>query len=151
MGQPFAIGIHMASRPKESLLRQLIRQWPEYEDGRVMFIEPGMGSDVGLPDTMMNSDLDSKLIPVELKRGRSVVSELRPSQRIWHRQQLYHGNRTYGLLLTHGSSSILYALSLSGGLLSEIQEEQICSWSSAWDMSYPSVMRAINAYCSRTL
>lgn len=134
------------ARVKESLIRQVIRTWPEYEDGRVCFIEPGLGSDTGLSDTMFNSDLDGRLIPVELKRGKSVVSELRPSQRIWHRQQLHWGNRTYGLVLRLDSSVRMMALSLSGGLMSEIQEREIYGWSSVWDVSYRSVMTGINAY-----
>lgn len=141
----------MASKPKESLLRQTIKEWPQYEDGRVTFIEPGMGSDIGLPDTLFNSNVDGKLVPIELKRGKSVIAELRPSQRIWHRQQLFHGNQTYGLLLTPYSASILYALSLSGGLMSELQELQIGSWSSVSMLTFDSVMASINAYSNGSL
>jgi hypothetical protein len=53
--------------------------------GWLVRIEPRMGGDVGVSDVMV--PIDGILVPVELKLlvdGR--VSEIRPSQKVWHRQ-----------------------------------------------------------------
>ncbi len=104
----------------ESALRLKIRTWDEYVDGFVSFVEPSIGSDVGISDCLFT--IKSKLVPVELKRGRSVLRELRPSQRMWHRTQLHNGIKTYGLLLLRDDSVELYRLSLSGGFASDFIE-----------------------------
>lgn len=53
--------------------------------GWLVRIEPRQGGDVGVSDVMV--PVDGRLVPVELKLwvgGR--VSEIRPSQKVWHRQ-----------------------------------------------------------------
>lgn len=111
----------------ESQLRGLIKNWPEYDAGLVSFVEPGLGADTGVADCLFL--IDAQLTPVELKRGLSVVKELRPSQRAWHRALLHAGARTYGLTLTGMVSVILFKLSLSGGLMSDLEEAEIDSYS----------------------
>jgi hypothetical protein len=66
------------------------RWFVEAWDGWLVRIEPGRGGDVGVSDLMV--PVDGRLIPVELKvfvGGQ--MSEVRPSQKVWHRQAAKEG------------------------------------------------------------
>ena len=131
---------------KENQLRGAIRSWPEHEDGKISFIEPGLGSDTGIADCLFI--VGAHWVPVELKRGPSVVKELRPSQRAWHRASLHHGAQTFGLSLRNDGSVIMVALGLAGGLMSELIETQMMSWQNMGQLDYSQVIQLINAYYS---
>ena len=103
-------------------LRKILRDQKKFPPGSVSFIEPARGSDFGLPDTMVL--IGGLFIPIELKRGPSVVKELRPSQKVWHKLSISMGGRTYGATLD-GSSVKLYEIRLPGGSLSNKLEEQL--------------------------
>lgn len=130
-------------RVQESQLRKMIRSWPEHEQGMVSFVEPAVGADTGLPDTLFL--LKGHLVGIELKRGESVVKELRPSQRRWHRSTLHNGGQTYGLTLRNDDNVLLVAIHLSGGVMSDLLERKIMRCSQA-EFSFETVSRAINAY-----
>lgn len=85
----------MGRRPVlESKLRKLIRDPMRFDDGSVSFIEYGHGGDAGIPDTLVH--WEDRLVPLELKRGPSVLKALRPAQRLWHRTTLTNGAQTFG-------------------------------------------------------
>lgn len=65
-------------------------------------------------------------VPLELKRGNSVVAGLRPTQRLWHRNSLNLGIQTYGMTLRQDESVSLVALRLSGGFNGDLLEDEIC-------------------------
>lgn len=61
--------------------RWFVEAWGEW----LVRIEPGRGGDVGVSDLMV--PVDGRLVPVELKifvDGK--ISDVRPSQKVWHRQ-----------------------------------------------------------------
>ena len=61
--------------------RWFVAAWGEW----LVRIEPRLGGDVGVSDLMVV--VDNVLIPVELKVLKDgKVSEIRPSQKVWHRQ-----------------------------------------------------------------
>lgn len=130
-------------RVHESELRKAIRRWQEYEAGLVSFIEPAVGADTGLPDTLFL--VRGQLVGVELKRGESVVRELRPSQRAWHRGTLHNGGQTYGLTLRNDGQVLMVALQLSGGETSELTERKIMRCSQQ-EFSFEAVASTIMAY-----
>ena len=67
---------------------------------RLQFIEHGKGGDPGFPDCLVSvTHHGPRMIGVELKRGKSVVGELRPTQRLWHKSMLMAGHVTFGLTL----------------------------------------------------
>lgn len=131
---------------KESALRRHIRTWDEYLAGLVSFIEPAVGSDTGLPDTLFL--LRGRLVPIELKRGESVVRELRPSQRSCHRSTLHAGGQTYGLTVREDKQVLMYALHLEGGLASELGERKLmrCDIS---ELTFTVVFDIVMAYSFR--
>ena len=130
----------MAQHVLESELRRTMRGWPEYDQGLISFIEPARGSDVGISDCLFTTSLG--LVPVELKRGPSVVRELRPAQRAWHRCQLHAGINTYGLTILRNRTVVLFRLALSGGIMSDLKESHVDCWGS------PSELR-FEALCDR--
>jgi len=111
---------------KESLLRNALRDVNRFPEGRIGFIEPANGSDVGLPDCLVA--IGDRWKPLELKRGNSVIKELRPTQRLWHRTSLSFGIRTHGLVLRSDYSVILFEIKLSGGFSSELSEAIVCEF-----------------------
>jgi len=108
---------------KESLLRNALRDPIRFPVGRISFIEPANGSDVGLPDCLIA--VSDQLKPLELKRGMSVVKELRPTQRLWHRTSISFGVKSYGLTLCSDYSVMLFGLRLAGGFSGELHETLI--------------------------
>lgn len=128
----------------ESELRRHIRSWPQHEQGLISFIEPGLGADTGFPDTTFL--IGAYQVPIELKRGRSVVKELRPSQRAWHRATLHAGGITYGITLLNDGSVLMVRLALSGGLMSELQEHAMDRWETLAEMEYSHIKELISAY-----
>ena len=124
----------MAQQVLESELRKTIRGWPEYDQGLISFVEPARGSDVGLADCLFTTSIG--LVPMELKRGPSVVRELRPAQRAWHRCQLHAGVNTYGLTILRNRAVVLFQLALSGGLMSEITESHVDCWSAPSELRF---------------
>lgn len=59
--------------------------------------------------------------PMELKRGPSVVNELRPAQRLWHRTSLKLGIPTHGATIEHsGGRVLIFRLTLTGRVLGEV-------------------------------
>ena len=124
----------MAQQVLESELRRTIRGWPEYEKGLISFIEPSRGSDVGIADCLLTTSIG--LVPIELKRGPSVVRELRPAQRAWHRCQLHAGVNTYGLTILRNRAVALFQLALSGGIMSDITETLVGCWSSPSELRF---------------
>lgn len=130
---------------QESQLRKHIRAWPETEAGYVTFIEPavGAGADVGVSDCLIT--VRGQMRPVELKRGDSVVKELRPSQRRWHRLNLHSGLQTYGLTLRNDGQVVMFAIGLAGGLMSELIERKIMRCSLE-ELNYNAVSYVITSY-----
>lgn len=100
-----------------------MRDVTRFPSGTVSFSEPGLGSDFGLPDAWVANA--PAWTPVELKRGPSVVKELRPTQRLWHRNSLSLGIQTYGMTLRSDGTVALVALRLSGGFMSELLEDAL--------------------------
>jgi hypothetical protein len=131
----------------ESHLRRQLREDKRFADGTVTLLEPGKGSDTGLPDSFFA--VNGHWEPIELKRGHSVISELRPSQKRWHRNSLYHGIQTYGLLLRRDESVLMVALALSGGLMSELLEHPLAEFK-LYEFNHGDVVNAISSYISRT-
>jgi hypothetical protein len=83
-------------------------------------------------------------IPIELKRGKSVVAHLRPSQKSWHKLSLSLGGRTYGATLVadpEGDQVILFELKLPGGSLSGKLEEVELWRFSLLQFNYASLVR----------
>lgn len=112
----------MANKPlKESLLRNALRDPSRFPEGRISFIEPAKGADVGLPDCLVATE--DCWVPLELKRGKSIIKELRPTQRLWHRSSISFGIKTYGLTLCSDYSVLLFELKLHpGGFSAELSE-----------------------------
>lgn len=113
----------MRRKVLESELRSRMRDAKFFPEGVVTFIEPGTGADSGVSDTLVI--IDGVLVPVELKRGRSVLSGLRPSQRAWHRTQAHLGVKTYGATLTQDLLVLAYRIRLTGGIMSDLTETLI--------------------------
>lgn len=110
----------MKRKVMESELRRRMRDAAFFPEGLATFIEPGQGADSGVSDTLVA--IEGILVPIELKRGRSVLSGLRPSQRAWHRTQASNGVRTYGATLTQDCLVLVYRIALTGGIMSELTE-----------------------------
>ena len=106
----------------ESDLRRLTRDERRFPPGTVSFFEPGVGSDFGLPDCFFAGLFPGMFrhwVPCELKRGPSVLKELRPSQRLWHRNSLHLGIPTYGASISLDEDRIsIFKLSLIGKKIS---------------------------------
>jgi hypothetical protein len=110
----------------EKDLRKVMRDLERFPLGSVSFVEPARGSDVGLPDTFVV--VDGHHTALELKRGNSVVRELRPTQRLWHKTAILIGAKTYGATLrSSGAVSIVRILLPGGHIGSELTEEPIVS------------------------
>lgn len=110
----------------EKDLRKVMRDPERFPLGSVSFVEPARGSDVGLPDTFVV--INRHHVALELKRGKSVVRELRPSQRLWHKSAILMGVKTYGATLTAEGDVLLVAIQLPGGTLSsELTEVTVSS------------------------
>ena len=61
--------------------RWFVEAWGDW----LVRIEPRQGGDVGVSDLMVV--VDRRLVPVELKLwSGGKVSDIRPSQKVWHRQ-----------------------------------------------------------------
>lgn len=127
----------------ENQLRSTVRGWGAYEAGLISFIEPGLGADTGLPDCLLL--VGRHWEPVELKRGPSVVKELRPSQRRWHRASLANGAQTYGLTLRNDGMVVMVALGLTGGLMSELFETALLTKPLA-SLSHYDVVEQISSF-----
>ena len=136
-------------RLKESELRKVIRSWPEYDAGMITFIEPGKGSDIGVSDCLLT--MDGRLVPLELKRGSDVLSQLRPSQRAWHRDQLANGVDTFGLTLVDTAHVKLFKVELTGGRLGNLRQSFLKSWESTEDVSFGQLIDVIRAQYGGTL
>lgn len=133
----------------ESKLSKHVRSWPEYDLGLITFIEPGKGSDIGITDCLMN--IDRRLVPIELKRGSAVLTQLRPSQRAWHRDQLANGVQTFGLTLVDNGSVRLFRIVLTGGRSGNLIESFLKSWESMEDVSFGQLIDVIIPLLPRTL
>ena len=69
---------------------QFKRWFVEAWGGWLVRIEPRQGGDVGVSDLMVV--VDGRLVPVELKLwAGDRVSEIRASQKVWHRQAAGEG------------------------------------------------------------
>lgn len=94
------------SRVLEGDLRKIMRDPMRFPSGTLFFGEFGHGGDPGLPDAWLAGN--SRWLPLELKKGNSVVKALRPSQRKWHRESLERGIATYGATIRGvGSQNVL--------------------------------------------
>lgn len=102
-----------------------MRDSSRFPIGCVSFVEPGLGADTGLPDTFVL--INGLFVPLELKRGQSVVKELRPSQRLWHRTSIMRGARTYGAAIGSDNLVRLYEMIGSSGSLSGPLSEKLLS------------------------
>lgn len=105
----------------ESTLRNALKDEERFPIGTVTLVEPGLGSDFGLPDSFIVGQTHWE--PCELKRGNSVVKGLRPTQRRWHRQSLHLGVQTYGMTLRNDGVVNVVAIRLAGGLMGGLSEE----------------------------
>lgn len=127
----------MGKRPVlESKLRKMMRDPERFQDGAVSFVEWARGGDAGMPDTFIHKG--DRLVPLELKRGESVVKELRPAQRLWHRTALTMGTPTYGATIVEddawsgGFRILIYSIELRWGrtlvevLLETISYDAFC-------------------------
>lgn len=86
----------MAAR--ESELRQILRDESRFDPLAVSFCEFGLGGDPGLPDTWFA--FNNRWNAFELKRGKGVAKQLRPSQIRWHKGSLRFGIRTFGMTIS---------------------------------------------------
>ena len=125
----------------EKDLRKVMRDLERFPLGSVSFVEPARGSDVGLPDTFVV--IKRHHTALELKRGKSVVRELRPSQRLWHKTAILMGVRTYGATLTAEGEVLLVTLLLPGGKLSSELTEMIMSSVSLDQFTYKWLCEAL--------
>ena len=83
-------------------------------------MEPGRGADSGLPDTFVLAF--GRFIPIELKRGRSVVKELRPSQRMWHKSSILLRAATFGATIHDGVVDVFQLILLEHSLAGKLDE-----------------------------
>lgn len=120
----------MGKRPVlESKLRKMMREPQRFKGGAVSFVEWAQGGDAGIPDTLIH--MGNHLVPLELKRGESVVKELRPAQRLWHRTALTMGTPTYGATIVKdaawsgGFRIKIYSIGLRERTLIEVLLETI--------------------------
>jgi hypothetical protein len=123
----------------EGDLRKLLRDLKRFPSGAISFCEFGKGGDPGLPDSFLAGA--RHWIPLELKRGKSVVRNLRPSQRKWHRDSLERDIPTYGATIIGEAPHriLIMRLLLING---ELSEELIAECSSQ-DINYDWLRRYI--------
>ena len=108
----------------EADLRFILRDESRFPFGTVSFCEFARGGDPGFPDSMIAGP--RHWIPTELKRGGSVVKNLRPTQRRWHRTSLELGIPTYGMSISlNGKQVLVFSLGLDSGGLNEYLIEAI--------------------------
>lgn len=87
----------MKAKVLERDLRALLRDERRFPFGTVTFTEFAKGGDAGAPDSWIAALSHAQ--PVELKRGKSALKGLRPSQKQWHLSCAVYGVRTYGLAI----------------------------------------------------
>lgn len=110
----------------EGDLRKLLRDDARFPSGTVTFCEWAPGGDPGMPDSWVACH--GRWEPLELKRGSSVVKELRPAQRLWHRTSLKLGIPTHGLTIEHtGGRVLVFRLILNERVLEEVLLEEVDS------------------------
>lgn len=99
-------------------LRALLRDESRFPFGTVTFTEFAMGGDAGAPDSWIAALSHAQ--PVELKRGKSALKGLRPSQKQWHLSCAVYGVRTYGLAIDTTGTIRLFRMCPRGVLDEEL-------------------------------
>lgn len=108
----------------EKDLRRVLQDPDRFPIGSVSFVEPGLGATHGLPDTFVL--VTGRFTPLELKRGLSVVKELRPTQRLWHKSIIIRGASSFGAAIAKDGSVRFFQLFMWGRSISSgLGEEQI--------------------------
>ena len=108
----------------EKDLRRVLQDPDRFPLGSVSFVEPGLGATHGLPDTFVL--VAGRFTPLELKRGRSVVKELRPTQKLWHKSIIMRGAKSFGAAIAKDGSVRFFELFMRGVSIScDLEEEQI--------------------------
>lgn len=106
----------------ESDLRKLLRDRTKFNEEDFVFIEHGRGGDAGLPDVMLIEG--KKFVPIELKKGPSVLKKLRPTQRGFHKQMAMLMVPTFGLTL-HKDQVIMFRLKVERRERLELAEKEL--------------------------
>ena len=110
----------------EGHLRSLFLKGDRFPPGSTFLVEPGRGSDTGIPDVWVVADHHYR--PIELKRGSSPLGELRPNQIRWHKLALLRGVRTYLGTIVEPELALFYELALNSNRLVLTRESE-------WDLA----------------
>lgn len=110
----------------EEDLRSLFRKGDRFPPGSAFLVEPGRGSDTGIPDVWVIAEFHYR--PLELKRGINPLKELRPNQIRWHKLALLRGVRTYLASIVEPELALFYELAINSSKLVLTREKK-------WDLS----------------
>jgi hypothetical protein len=106
----------------EKDLRDMFRDQDRFPYGSVTLIEPGLGCDSGVADVLVT--VKPVMVPLELKLGDSVVSELRASQRAWVKDGHEFGRRHFGMSIAKSGKRLsLFELKVLNNV---VVEDLIC-------------------------
>lgn len=100
----------------ESHLRSILRDDLRFPSNRITFTEFAKGGSSGVVDCWFAHG--GRWNPLELKLGSSVVKNLRPTQRRWHRDSLELGIPTYGASIDDNVVRV-FELYLKAGTIKE--------------------------------
>ena len=122
----------------EADLRHILRDVRRFPSGTVSFCEFARGGDAGLPDCWLAGR--NQWLPLELKRGGSVLKGLRPTQHAWHRDSLELGIKTWGLTIASNTKKVLlFEFVLVNGQLNEALLQSF----EPQDVKYSTIVAAI--------